>query len=190
MFLDKEENARKEESKTDAILDEVKDPDAPDEDNAKKDQQKTEQEVIDETVAKLLQKAGRHMEDTLIASYVTLIIGYLIKDNSDHESHIRSLLPCNDFSLMTAVLKKFYNFMNLTASSTVASNRGIKATEMILKTLEKADAPEEEAKKDEQENFDDITLFDMTKDESSISLQAPNMSNSNYDDLDDDFDKL
>ena len=29
----------------------------------------------------VLQKAGRHMEDTLIASYVTLIIGYLIKDN-------------------------------------------------------------------------------------------------------------
>ena len=50
--------------------------------------------------------------------------------------------------------------------------------------------PEEETKKDEQENFDDITLFDMTKDESSISLQAPNMSNSNFDDLDDDFDKL
>jgi hypothetical protein len=26
----------------------------------------------------VLHKAGRHMEDTLIASYVTLIIGYLI----------------------------------------------------------------------------------------------------------------
>ena len=73
----------------------------------------------------------------------------------------------------------------------MASNRGIKATEMILKTLEKADQPEEEVKKEEQENFDDITLFDMTKDESSISLQPPpNMSNSNFDDLDDDFDKL
>jgi len=44
-------------------------------------EQKTEQEVIDETVAKLLQKAGRHMEDTLIASYITLIIGYLIYDD-------------------------------------------------------------------------------------------------------------
>ena len=57
---------------------------------------------------------------------------------------------------------------------------------MILLTLEKADAPEEETYKDKQENFDDITLFDMTKDEFSISLQAPNMSNSNFDDdLDD-----
>ena len=72
----------------------------------------------------------------------------------------------------------------------MASNRSIKATEMILKTLEKADKPPEEVKP-EQENFDDITLFDMTKDESSISLQqAPNMSNSNFDDLDDDFDKF
>ena len=62
---------------------------------------------------------------------------------------------------------------------------------MILNTLEKADKPEEEVKKEEVENFDDITLFDMTKDDSSISLQQPtNMSSSNFGDLEDDFDKL
>ena len=72
--------------------------------------------------------------------------------------------------------------------STVASNRGIKATEMILKTLEKADAPEPEVKK-EEENFDDLTLFEMTKDESSISLQAPEPLNMSMD-SGDDFDKL
>ena len=109
---------------------------------------------------------------------------------------------------MVTVLKKFYNFMNLTASvslditlflrltnkififilqSTVASNRGIKATEMILKTLEKVDAPE--VKKEEaEENFDDLTLFEMTKDESGISLQAPEPLNMSMDS--DDFDKL
>ena len=66
----------------------------------------------------------------------------------------------------------------------MASNRGIKATEMILKTLETVDKPKVEIK--EEENFDDITLFDVTKDESSISLQqTPNSF-----DLDDDFDKL
>ena len=71
--------------------------------------------------------------------------------------------------------------------STVASNRGLKATETVLKYLEKIDQPEEDIK-EEIENFDDITLFDMTKDESSITLQsAPNMSSL---DLDDDFDKL
>merc|ERR1719461_331536 len=182
MFLEKEENAKREESKTDAILDNVKGPDD------KQKDQKTEQEAIDETVAKLLQKAGRHMEDTLIASYVTLIIGYLIKDNKEYETTIREFLPDANYSKMVTVLKKFYNFMNLTASSTVASNRGIKATEMILKTLEKADAPEPEVKK-EEENFDDLTLFEMTKDESSISLQAPEPLNMSMD-SGDDFDKL
>lgn len=70
----------------------------------------------------------------------------------------------------------------------MASNRGIKATEMVLKYLEKVDQPEVEVKK-EEENFDDITLFDVTKDESSISLQQPPNMSSNFD-LDDDFDKL
>ena len=71
--------------------------------------------------------------------------------------------------------------------STVASNRGLKATETVLKYLEKIDQPEPEVK---EESFDDITLFDMTKDESSITLQqAPNMSSSHFE-LDEDFDKL
>lgn len=190
LFLEKEENARHEESKTDAILDGVKDEKENDAEGSQKKEQKTEQEVIDETVAKLLQKAGRHMEDTLIASYITLIVGYLIYDDKDREAQIRMLLPENDFSKMTAVLKKFFNFMNLTASSTVASNRGLKATETILKYLEKIDQPEEENVKDEEENFDDITLFDVTKDESSITLQPETTVSSSQFDLDDDFDKL
>ena len=71
--------------------------------------------------------------------------------------------------------------------STVASNRGLNSTETLLKYLEKIDQPEPEVKEEEEENFDDITLFDVTKDESSITLQqAPNMSIN----LDDDFDKL
>ena len=60
----------------------------------------------------------------------------------------------------------------LILQSTVASNRGLNSTETLLKYLEKIDQPEPEIK-DEEENFDDITLFDMTKDESSITLQQP-----------------
>lgn len=72
----------------------------------------------------------------------------------------------------------------------MASNRGIKATETILKYLEKIDMPE--VKKEEEENFDDITLFDVSKDESSISLdhKPPTFSTSNNFGFDDDFDKL
>jgi len=64
----------------------------------------------------VLNKAGKHMENTLTASYITLIIGYLVLDSKDNEQTIRQLLPENSFSLMAAVLKKFFNFMNLTAS--------------------------------------------------------------------------
>ena len=56
------------------------------------------------------------MEDTLVASYLTLIIGYLIHEDEENEKIVRQWLPENNFSQMVAVLKKFYNFMNLTAS--------------------------------------------------------------------------
>ena len=78
--------------------------------------QKSHEEFIDETVKKLLEKAGSHMEDTLVASYLTLIIGYLIHENTENENIVRQWLPDNNFSQMVGVLKKFYNFMNLTAS--------------------------------------------------------------------------
>ena len=34
----------------------------------------------------------------------------------DHESTVREFLPDRKFDLMVTVLKKFFNFMNLTAS--------------------------------------------------------------------------
>merc|ERR1712141_828017 len=166
MFLEREENARRLETKTDKILDGKGDEDeqsasikAPESEskgqekeedtggtalavkknnagthasygskskadsnsntkNNKKDNsnaQKSHEEFIDETVKKLLEKAGSHMEDTLVASYLTLIIGYLIHENTENENIVRQWLPDNNFSQMVGVLKKFYNFMNLTA---------------------------------------------------------------------------
>ena len=59
------------------------------------------------------------MEDTLVASYLALIIGYLIHEDKDHEKIVRQWMPENNFSQMVAVLKKFFNFMNLTASVSI-----------------------------------------------------------------------
>ena len=39
----------------------------------------------------VLHKAGRHMEDTLIASYITLIIGYLILDDKVRKASTKSI---------------------------------------------------------------------------------------------------
>ena len=72
------------------------------------------------------------MEDTLVASYLTLIIGYLIHESKENENIVRQWLPENNFSQMVAVLKKFYNFMNLTAS---VSYRNIIPLDIIGKLI-------------------------------------------------------
>ncbi|CAL4066428.1 unnamed protein product, partial [Meganyctiphanes norvegica] len=74
LFYRSEESARQQEVSTDNLIDN---------DLAKKtnanDEEKKDDE-IEETVTKLLQKAGHHMEDTLIAAYTALLTGYCIMD--------------------------------------------------------------------------------------------------------------
>lgn len=140
LFYKQEELARAEEQKTDAILDGKKDSEQTE---TVSTTTKSQEEFIEETVTKLLQKAGRHMEHTLIGAYVVLLLGYLIMDNKDYESLVRSRLPDNNFSTMVSVLQKFFNFMNLTASNEVSSC-GIAATEKVIKFLKMSDVRTEE----------------------------------------------
>ncbi|PNF21759.1 hypothetical protein B7P43_G09875 [Cryptotermes secundus] len=135
LFYQQEELARVEEVKTDAILDGKKDTEVPE---AETSAPKTYEEFIEETVAKLLQKAGRNMEHTLIGAYIGLLLGYLIMDNKEYELQVRQYLPEKNFKLMVMVLQKVYNFMNLTASA-VGSSRGIAQTERVINYLEQSD---------------------------------------------------
>lgn len=43
----------------------------------------------------VLQKAGRHMEHTLIGAYVVLLLGYLIMDNKVKVKLITIKMECN-----------------------------------------------------------------------------------------------
>ncbi|XP_015122911.1 protein wings apart-like [Diachasma alloeum] len=140
LFYKQEELAISEEQKTDAILDGKKDSEQTETVTTTKESQ---DEFIEKTVQKLLQKAGRHMEHTLIGAYVVLLLGYLIMDNKEYEALVRGKIPGNNFSTMVAVLQKFYNFMNLTASSE-ASSCGIQATDKVIKFLKLSDARIEE----------------------------------------------
>ncbi|BES92050.1 Wings apart-like protein regulation of heterochromatin [Nesidiocoris tenuis] len=133
MFLQQEELARTEERKTDAILDgKEKPPSAP-------EQKKTNEEHMEETVQLLLQKAGRHMEHTLIGAYIALLLGYLIIDNEEYELFVREHMPNKNYRMLLSVLQKFYNFMTLTAAAGAGSSRGIKATERLIKQLTEID---------------------------------------------------
>ena len=92
------------EEKTDNILDDV-DEEVQEIDPKEDPNKKNDKPTLDETVQKLIGKAGNHMESTLIgkirikpkqpgfndcvlAAYVGLVIGYLIKNNEDYECRV------------------------------------------------------------------------------------------------------
>jgi len=178
LFVDRDTLAKMSEEKTDNILDcvdeEVQEID-PREDAAKKNDKPT----LDETVQKLIGKAGNHMESTLIASYVGLVMGYLIKNSDDYEQRIREYLPNRDFKEVVHVLNKLHNFMKMTSIGTVASSKGIKATEKIIKYMEKIDAePEEE--EEERDDTVDFSLFDVSRDDTTLIDSTQNYASTSY----------
>ncbi|KAL3278190.1 hypothetical protein HHI36_013529 [Cryptolaemus montrouzieri] len=121
------------EKRTNAILDGEKDAET------EKTQYKSNEEFIEETVAKLLQKAGTHMEFTFLASYIVMLIGFLIMQNQEYQNNVRHFLKGNNFEDMVDILKKFFNFMKMTASTEASSVCAIKTTEKIIKFLEECD---------------------------------------------------
>lgn len=56
------------------------------------------------------------MEYTFLASYIVMLLGYLIMDNEEFLNIVTKFLKGHNFSVMVEMLKKFFNFMNLTAS--------------------------------------------------------------------------
>ncbi|KAG8008865.1 Wings apart-like protein-like protein [Nibea albiflora] len=81
--------------------------------DAKKKEKDEEDEELD--LNKALQHAGKHMEDSIVASYTALLLGCLCQGSPLNVTTVRENLPKGDFSIMTEMLKKFLNFMNLTS---------------------------------------------------------------------------
>ncbi|XP_030760465.1 protein wings apart-like isoform X2 [Sitophilus oryzae] len=145
-FYEWEGCAKIAENKTNAILDGEKDVE-----DVPTSQNKSNEEFIEETVAKLLQKAGTHMEFTFLASYIVMLIGFLIMDNSAYQDSIRQFLRGSNFNDMVELLKKFFNFMNLTASTEASSVCAVKATQKVIKFLEECDKSDDVAKPEQEE---------------------------------------
>lgn len=139
-FYQWEACAKLAEKNTNAILDGEKEDG---EESKPAPQHKSNEEFIEETVAKLLQKAGTHMEFTFLASYIVVVIGFLIMDNVQYENIVRQYLKQNKFTDMVELLKKFFNFMNLTASTEASSVCAIKTTQKVIKYLEGCDSPDQ-----------------------------------------------
>ncbi|KAM4526203.1 wings apart-like protein homolog isoform 2-T2 [Fundulus diaphanus] len=90
---------------------------------AKKKKSEEEDEPLD--LNKALQHAGKHMEDSIVASYTALLLGCLCQGSPMNVTTVRENLPKGDFSIMTEMLKKFLNFMNLTCDVGTAGQKSI-----------------------------------------------------------------
>ncbi|TRZ00202.1 hypothetical protein DNTS_034627 [Danionella cerebrum] len=109
------------------------------------DKKEKEKEEEDEELDlnKALQHAGKHMEDSIVASYTALLLGCLCQESpvsiNSFDSNllnvktVRENLPKGDFSIMSEMLKKFLNFMNLTCS---VGTTGQKSISRVIDYLE------------------------------------------------------
>lgn len=101
--------------------------------NADKQEKKKDEEDEELDLNKALQHAGKHMEDSIVASYTALLLGCLCQGSSMNVTTVRENLPKGDFSIMTEMLKKFLNFMNLTCD---VGTTGQKSISRIIDYLE------------------------------------------------------
>ncbi|XP_041829469.1 wings apart-like protein homolog isoform X2 [Melanotaenia boesemani] len=105
--------------------------DANKQDDGKKKEKDEEDDELD--LNKALQHAGKHMEDSIVASYTALLLGCLCQGSPLNVTTVRENLPKGDFSIMTEMLKKFLNFMNLTCD---VGTTGQKSISRIIDYLE------------------------------------------------------
>ncbi|MBN3324544.1 WAPL protein, partial [Atractosteus spatula] len=98
-----------------------------------KEKEKKEEEDEELDLNKALQHAGKHMEDSIVASYTALLLGCLCQGSPMNVTTVRENLPKGDFSIMTEMLKKFLNFMNLTCA---VGTTGQKSISRVIDYLE------------------------------------------------------
>lgn len=63
------------------------------------------------------------MEHTLMASYVGLLIGWIVMGSEENETTVRSYMKDGNFVMMVTSLEKYYNFLNLTANVSSAQTQ-------------------------------------------------------------------
>ncbi|XP_056147614.1 wings apart-like protein homolog isoform X2 [Lampris incognitus] len=143
LFLERERAAILAEAKTDDLISEAPKPaldqsgewqetsgeiqwvasETNDSSNEKEEKKEEEDEELD--LNKALQHAGKHMEDSIVASYTALLLGCLCQGSQINVTTVRENLPNGDFSIMTEMLKKFLNFMNLTCAMGTTGQKSI-----------------------------------------------------------------
>ncbi|XP_013194045.1 protein wings apart-like [Amyelois transitella] len=133
LFYKREELARRAEENADALLEGEK---------GDKDKKKQSQDELEETVAKLLARAGTHMEHTMTGAYTALLVGAASGAGAAPRAAVRARVP--SFAHMLPTLRKYYNFLALTASGEATIMQHVKATKKIIDYMEESDKEAEQ----------------------------------------------
>ncbi|XP_077469733.1 wings apart-like protein homolog [Stigmatopora argus] len=151
LFLERERAAILAEAKTDDLISEAPKPQdqsgewketmgeiqwvaaEPNDSQPQPENPKKEEEDEELDLNKALQHAGKHMEDSIAASYTALLLGCLCQGSQVNVTTVREHLPKGDFSIMTEMLKKFLSFMNLTCA---VGTTGQKSISRVIDYLE------------------------------------------------------
>lgn len=89
----------------------------------------------EETFTNALHKAGKHMENSIVAAYVALLVGCLIQENQECAEKVKLHLPDQNFKAMIYMLRKFLGFMNLTTGQGSAGGKSIERVIQILEAF-------------------------------------------------------
>lgn len=88
---------------------------------------------VKKVVDNMIEKAGEHMEESMIGSYLALLIGILTKDE-DHLEVVQKMIPKP--KILIEVLQKFLQFMNMMSlTSAAASKSGMQQIRSIVHWL-------------------------------------------------------
>jgi len=149
LFFRKERDAKNDEASTDDILtnstDKKDSSQASDSQSSSQDSKDGESSSVQDIIDKLIETAGKHMENSMIAAHISLLIAYLIMDDpvsttdtnllisrkfdlldllhfniyhifQDSAAHVQKAMPNSKFLPLMVLLKKLFNFMSITTS--------------------------------------------------------------------------
>ncbi|KAK6054474.1 wings apart-like protein, partial [Cooperia oncophora] len=86
-----------------------------------------------QAVQDAMSKASAHMEDSVVASYVALLIGCLLQQNEGHAAIVRSHLQGGSFATMIDQLQRFLDFMKIASKKA----GGCRSIERIIDLLDR-----------------------------------------------------
>lgn len=146
MFLFHDAAARTvdEELDNDLVLEDAPNGNEPEDDEATESDGRLHRlptELTEDEMASALQsvmnKASNHMEDSVIASYVALIVGCLMQQNEESIAVVKSEMPGEEITSMVDQLQRFFEFMKLTLDQRSSQRSVERILELLTKLSER-----------------------------------------------------